>query len=51
MNELIDENTHISIFKIEKLNTQCRTLRNFPLRCVEVKMAYSTYIYTLPSPF
>ena len=51
MNELIDANTHLSIFEVEKLNTRYRTLRNFSLLCVEVKMAYSMYRYTIPSPF
>jgi len=37
MNELIDANTHLSIFKVEKLMTGCRTLRNFSIGCVEVK--------------
>ena len=37
--------------KADKNITVCRALRNFSIRCVEVKMAYSTYIYTIPSPF
>ena len=37
MNELFDVNTLISIVKVEKLITRCRTLRNFSLSALKLK--------------